>query len=281
MAIKGEKNMLLKEKVKQSLEFLRPRIGETPRVAVVLGSGLGGFADAVENPRVIATEDIPHYPVSTVPGHKGRWVVGEVEGVRTLCLQGRVHYYEGYSLQAVTYYVHLLAGLGVDTLILTTACGGLNPEFRPGDLMLMTDQMNLAFNNPLIGKPEDQLGPRFPDMSQPFDAELLELAERVGVENGTPFRKGVFCWMTGPNYETAAEVRMLRTLGVDAVSMSTAPEVIVARQRRMRVLGVSLITNPATGLADAPLSHAEVTDIASRAGQRLTMLLKKIIGNLK
>jgi len=269
--------MLLKKKVKESLDFLNPGIGETPLVAVVLGSGLGGFVDSLKNATVIETKTIPHYPVSTVPGHKGRWVIGDVNGVRTLAIQGRVHYYEGYPLQQVSYYIHLLAGLGIKTLIVTTACGGLNPEFHAGDLMLISDQINLAFNNPLIGKPDDQLGPRFPDMSKPYDADLLAIAERVGIENDTPFRKGVFCWMTGPNYETAAEVRMLQKLGVDAVSMSTAPEVIVASQRHLRVLGISLITNPATGLANGPLTHADVTHIAAQAGQRLSLLLKDII----
>lgn len=269
--------MLLKDKVRQSLEFLKPFIGETPKTAIVLGSGLGGFVDTLTNATVIETKSIPHYPVSTVPGHKGRWIIGEVDGVRTLAIQGRVHYYEGYPLQRVTYYVHLLAGLGIKVLIVTTACGGLNPDFAPGDLMLITDQINLAFNNPLIGKPDDQLGPRFPDMSKPFDADLLAIAERVGIENEAPFRKGVFCWMTGPNYETAAEIRMLQKLGVDAVSMSTAPEVIVARQRRLRVLGISLITNPATGLANGPLTHAEVTHIAAQAGRRLSTLIEDII----
>ena len=146
--------------------------------------------------------------------------------------------------------------------------------------MLMTDQINFAFNNPLIGSPEDQLGPRFPDMSKPFDAELLEIAERVGVENDVKVRKGVYCWMAGPNYESAAEVKMLRTLGGDAVSMSTAPEVIVARQRHLRVLGISLITNLATGLADGPLTHKEVTEIAAQAGQRMSTLLQEIVRNI-
>ena len=269
--------MLLKEQVKESLALLKSRIDELPKVAIVLGSGLGGFVDTLENPTAIETKDIPHYPIPTVPGHVGRWVVGDIHDVRTLCIQGRVHYYEGYPLQKIVYYVHLLAGLGVKSLIITTACGGLNPEFKPGDLMLMTDQINFAFNNPLIGKPEDQLGPRFPDMSKPFDAELLAIAERVGTEHGIHVRKGVYCWMTGPNYETAAEVRMLRNLGGDAVSMSTAPEVIVARQRRLRVLGISLITNLATGLADGPLTHAEVTNIAAKAGQRMSMLLQEIV----
>lgn len=270
----------LKVKVEQSLAAITPRLRGTPRVAVVLGSGLGGVADSLQNPVVVPTAEIPHYPASTVPGHSGRWLIGELGAVPTLCIQGRVHFYEGYSLAQVTYYVHLLAGLGIRNLILTTACGGLNPAFRPGDLMLITDMINFAFNNPLIGRPEAQLGPRFPDMSEPFDRDFAAIAERVGEKNGQPFRKGVFCWVTGPNYETAAEVRALRLIGGDAVSMSTAPEVIVARQRRLRVLGISLITNLGTGLSEVALSHADVTQAAAAAGKRLQTLLAEIIAEV-
>jgi len=197
-----------------------------------------------------------------------------------LCIQGRVHYYEGYSLSSVTYYVHLLAGLRIPYLILTTASGGLNPDFRPGDLMLISDMINFTFHNPLVGKPDNLLGVRFPDMSSPFDPRLMDIADRVGEKFHQPFRKGVFCWVTGPNYETAAEVRALRLIGGDAVSMSTAPEVIVARQRHLSVLGISLITTLATGLAKNELSHTEVTQTADAAGKRLQGLLSEIIAQI-
>jgi purine-nucleoside phosphorylase len=272
--------MLLKDKIQESLSVVQPKLPDTPQVAIVLGSGLGGFADEIQNPIIIPTKEIPHYPVSTVPGHEGRWIIGELNGVTILCIQGRVHFYEGYALEDVTYYVHLLKALTIEKLIVTTACGGLNPEFNAGDLMLITDQINFAFNNPLIGKPENQLGPRFPDMSKPFDAEMITIAEQVGRAQGHPFRKGVFCWVTGPNYETAAEVRALHKLGGDAVSMSTAPEVIVANQRHIKVLGISLITNLGTGLSKTPLAHEEVTDMAGKAGARLALLLKEIIPKL-
>ncbi len=249
----------------------------TPQVAIILGSGLGQFADKVEKTMSIPTVDIPYYPKSTVPGHQGRWVLGEIGGVPTLIIQGRVHFYEGYSLEEVAYPIHLLASLGATQLILTTACGGLNPTFLPGDLMLITDHINFAFNNPLIGRAENQLGPRFPDMSQAYDKELLQLAEQAGNDLKIRLRRGVFCWVTGPAYETAAEVRMLRTLGGDAVSMSTVPEVIVARQRHLRVLGIAVITNLATGMAKKELSHAEVTDTAKKAGLGLQKLLREII----
>lgn len=269
--------MLLKDKVLKSLAFLRGKLDRSPQIAIVLGSGLGSLAAAVANPIIIPVTQIPFYPMSTVPGHQGRWVIGEISGVPLLCIQGRVHYYEGYSLGDVTYYVHLLKALGIDRLIITTACGSLNPDYRPGDLMLIIDQINFAFINPLIGRPAELLGPRFPDMSAAYDAEMIRIAEQVGLAQGAPFRKGVFCWVTGPNYETAAEVRALQKLGGDAVSMSTAPEVIVARQRHMKVLGISLITNLGTGLSPRPLAHEEVTQVAQEAGARLAALLKEII----
>jgi purine-nucleoside phosphorylase len=269
--------MLLKDKVATSLSHIPEKLSDHSDIAIVLGSGLGGLADEVENRIIIPVNTIPFYPVSTVPGHQGCWVIGNIGGVTVLCIQGRVHYYEGYSLQDVTYYVHLLKALGIRKLIITTACGGLNPDYVPGDLMLITDQINFAFVNPLIGKPDDLLGPRFPDMSNPYNTEMIRIAERIGRDHGQLFKKGTFCWVSGPNYETAAEVRALRKLGGDAVSMSTAPEVIVANQRHMKVLGISLITNLGTGLSSQPLAHEEVTCVAQKAGAQLAALLKEII----
>ena len=273
--------MLLKEKVHKALQFIRTENVSEPKIAIILGSGLGGFAESLDNTVIIPTKDIPFYPVSTVPGHKGQWIFGDINGTSVLAVQGRVHYYEGYSLEQVTFPVHLFAGLGIKTLIVTTASGGLNPEFKPGDLMLITDHINFAFGNPLIGRPENLLGPRFPDMSEPYNKELLDIAINSGKETGIPLRQGVFCWVTGPNYETAAEVRMLQKCGGDAVSMSTVPEVIVANQRHLRVLGISLITNLSTGLSDSKLHHKEVTDMANKAGVKLQKLLKTIILKIK
>jgi purine-nucleoside phosphorylase len=270
-------SLLLKDKIYASLAYLHERLKSRPQIAMILGSGLGQFADSLKEATVIDSAGIPHYPKSTVPGHSGKWVAGRIHDVPIIAVQGRVHYYEGYSLREVTYPIHLLASFGVKALVLTTACGGLNPSLRPGDFMLITDQVNFAFDNPLIGKPENQLGPRFPDMSHAFDEGFIKIAERVGEEHRLPFRKGVFCWMPGPAYETAAEVRMLRKLGGDAVSMSTAPEVIVARQRHLRILGISLITNQCTGLSEGKLTHKDVTSIGDRAGKKLGMLLKEII----
>jgi purine-nucleoside phosphorylase len=271
---------LLKEKIKEAVDYLKPLLHNSPKVAIVLGSGLGQFSESIENPVVIPTAEIPHYPRSTVPGHAGRWFSGNIGGVPVIAVQGRVHFYEGYQLQQVTFPVHLLASLGIKTLILTTASGGLNPSFRPGDLMVIRDQLNFTFNNPLIGRPEDQLGPRFPDMLHCYDPELAELAHKVGRDLGLALQSGVFCWVTGPAYETAAEVRMLRMLGGDAVSMSTAPEVIVARQRYLRVMGISLITNLGTGMTASKLTHEEVTSTANQAGERLGRLLQEIVKRL-
>ena len=272
---------LLKEKIGEALAFLRPRLREQPRVAVILGSGLGRFSERIEEAIRIDTAEIPYYPHSTVPGHAGRWFAGRLGRLPVIAVQGRVHYYEGYTLAQVTFPVHLLASLGVEILIVTTASGGLNPGFSAGDLMLIKDQLNLTFGNPLVGRPEDQLGPRFPDMMHCYDPGLLDVARDAAEGLGLTLREGVFCWVTGPAYETAAEVRMLRKLGGDAVSMSTAPEVIVARQRHLRVLGISLITNPGTGLTPAKLTHEEGTATADQAGERMGLLLLEIARRLE
>lgn len=269
--------MKLKDKVSEALMMLGKHIEKAPETAVVLGSGMGGFADVLDDPVVINTSEIPHYPVSTVAGHPGRWISGHLNRIPVLCVQGRVHYYEGYSLNQVTFYVHLLAGLGVRNLILTTASGGLNPDFEPGDIMLIKDHINFSFQNPLVGPSDDQLGPRFPDMSEPYDSELRHLAEQAATERGIAIKQGVFVWITGPSYETAAEVKAMHFLGGDAVSMSTVPEVIVARQRRLRVLGLSLITNKGTGLSGTPLSHNEVTLRAKAAGEKMQKLISETI----
>lgn len=274
--------LLLKQKIQESITYLQTEgWGVSPSVAVIMGSGMGRFAEAIRDPVILNTADIPHYPRSTVPGHHGRWFIGMLENTPVIGVQGRVHYYEGYTLEQVTYPVHLLASLGIKTLIVTTASGALNPSYQAGDLMIITDQMNCAFGNPLIGRPENLMGPRFPDMYHCYDPELIQIALSAGQHLHIPLRQGVFCWMAGPAYETAAEVKMLQTLGGDAVSMSTVPEVIAARQRHLRVLGLSLITNPGTGISKNKLTHAEVTDTAHRAADRLASLLTEICRRMK
>lgn len=248
-----------------------------PEVAVILGSGLGSFAELLTDPIAFPSEAIPHHPRPTVPGHAGRWVYGRLADVQVLAVQGRVHYYEGYTIQQVGYPVHVLAELGAKALIITTASGGLNPAFAPGDIMLIVDHINLGFANPLIGPTQEQLGPRFPDMSEPYDRRFAEVARQVSMRLGLRLRQGVFCWWPGPTYETAAEVEMLRRIGADAASMSTVPEVIVARQRGMRVLGFSCITNLGTGLSPHPLSHEEVTAVAEKVREHLNPLLREVV----
>jgi purine-nucleoside phosphorylase len=268
---------LLKKQVHEALDVINPMLSFQPRVALMLGSGLGYIADKLENATAIDVSDIPHYPRSTVPGHRGQWVFGTMHSVPVLAIQGRVHYYEGYSLQQVTFPVHLIAGLKIPGFIVTTSSGGINPSFRAGDIMIIRDHVNLGFHNPLIGPVNQLLGPRFPDMSQPYDSDYIRLALQVGKEKEMKLKSGVFCWMTGPSYETAAEVRLLQKIGVDSVSMSTVPEVIVARQRSLRVLGISLITNQATGIQDKPLSHDEVTETALHSAQRMEALIRGVV----
>ena len=271
---------LLKNQVHDALDVINPLLSFQPRIALMLGSGLGYIAEKLENATTVNVSDIPHYPRSTVLGHKGQWVFGMMDSVPVLAIQGRVHYYEGYSLQQVTFPVHLIAGLKIPSFIVTTSSGGINPSFRAGDIMIIRDHVNLGFQNPLIGAVNQLLGPRFPDMSQPYDPDYIRLALQVGQEKEMKLETGVFCWMTGPSYETAAEVRLLQKVGVDSVSMSTVPEVIVARQRSLRVLGISLITNQATGIQDKPLSHDEVTETALFSAQRMETLIRGIVSKI-
>lgn len=267
----------LTERLQESLEVVRKRTKSKPRVGIILGSGLGPFADGLEDRVAIPTAEIPHYPRSTVEGHAGRFVFGKVAGKEILALQGRVHAYEGYALQKVTYGVHLMAELGIETLIVTNAAGGINPNFVPGDLMVIVDHINLMFDNPLFGPNEERLGPRFPDMSEPYNRELIALAEHVGLEFGIKLQKGVLGALKGPTYETAAEIRMMRWFGADAGTMSTVPEVITAVYRGLKVLGISCITNLATGLSAKKLSHEEVTEVAELVKERFSKLITEII----
>ncbi|MFQ5602324.1 MAG: purine-nucleoside phosphorylase [bacterium] len=272
---------MLKQQLKESIEFIRNLTEDSPQIAVILGSGLGPFAKELQNQTVIDTQSIPHYPQSTVEGHAGRWVFGDIENKRILTLQGRIHSYEGYSLQTVTYPVHLMTELGVRNLIVTNAAGGINQTFQPGDLMLIVDHINLMFDNPLFGLNDHRLGPRFPDMSESYNRELIALAEQTAMELGIKLQKGVLAAMKGPTYESAAEVRMVQRLGGDAGTMSTVPEVIAAVYRGLRVLGISCITNLATGLSHSKLSHHEVTEVAEIVKDKFSLLIKAIIGKMK
>lgn len=246
-------------------------------IGVILGSGLGDYAEALEDAVKLPYSEIPGFPRSTVTGHAGMWCCGTLYGKRVVMMQGRFHYYEGYGMKDVTLPVRVMQKIGVKTLIVTNAAGGVNLGYHPGELMVIGDIFSMTAQNPLIGPNLDAFGPRFPDMSCAFDKELRALAHECANEQGFALREGVYAQMTGPTYETPAEIRMLRTLGADAVGMSTVPEVIVARHGGMRVLGISCITNMAAGILDQPLNHAEVTETANRVKGQFRNLLDRII----
>ena len=264
------------EQIDQVAGVVRTRINTQPRVGLILGSGLNDLAVSVKNAVTIPFGDLPQWPVSTVEGHVGRLVVGELEGQIVFVMQGRVHYYEGYSMGKVTLPVRVMQRLGIDTMIVTNAAGGVNPDFVPGDVMLITDNLNLmgmSGLNPLMGPNLDELGPRFPDMSQAYDKELGATARKVAVENGITLREGVYCGLSGPSFESPADLRFLRLAGTDAVGMSTVPEVIVARHGGMRVLGLSGISNKANLDGSTVTTHQEVIE----AGKVITPKMEAII----
>lgn len=246
-------------------------------IGVILGSGLGDYAEALEDVVKLPYSEIPGFPRSTVAGHAGMWCCGTLYGKRVVMMQGRFHYYEGYGMKDVTLPVRVMQKIGVKTLVVTNAAGGVNLGYHPGELMVIGDMFSMTAQNPLIGPNLDAFGPRFPDMSCAFDKELRALAHECANEQGFALREGVYAQMTGPTYETPVEIRMLRTLGADAVGMSTVPEVIVARHGGMRVLGISCITNMAAGILDQPLNHAEVTETANRVKGQFRNLLDRII----
>lgn len=242
-------------------------------VAVILGSGLGGYEEQLIEPSEINYAEIPSFPVSTVPGHAGKFVVGTVRDKRVLVMSGRFHSYEGYSMDKVTLPVRVMSLLGVKTLIITNAAGAVNEGYRPGDLVVLEDFINLSGRNPLRGRNLDHFGPRFPDMTFAYDPELRRIAVREGQKLGIDVKSGIYCWMNGPCFETPAEIRMVRILGADLVGMSTVPETIVARHCGMRVLGISSVTNMAAGILDAPINHEEVL----AAGEAVKGTFKKLM----
>ncbi len=271
--------------IKAAADYVRAHTRYQPTVGLVLGSGLNSLADTIESPDIIPTGEIPHWPVSTVPGHVGRLIIGNLEGQSVLVLQGRTHFYEGYPMDRVTLPIRVMAELGIDTFIVTNASGGLNPAYEPGDLMIIRDHLNfpgMAGNNPLRGPNNESLGPRFPDMTTAYDARLRSLAHRVGEEAGVTLREGVYAYVAGPSFETPAELRFLQFAGGDAVGMSTAPEVVVARHAGIRVLGISTVANMA--LPDPPpgltLNHEEVLEMGLRAVPRLITVVRGVLGRL-
>jgi purine-nucleoside phosphorylase len=268
------------ELVRRAADVVRARWPHRPDAAVILGTGLGGLADAVEKPTIIEYPEIPDFPVSTVESHAGRLLCGTLSGKRVVAMQGRFHRYEGYTLQQVTFPVRVLRELGAKILIVSNACGALRPEWHPGDLMLISDHINLLGDNPLIGPNDERLGPRFPDMSQPYDERLRGLAREVARQEKITLREGVYVVVSGPNLETRAEYRMVRELGGDVVGMSTVPEVIVAVHGGMRVLGVSIITDEAVPERLVPTTLEQIIAAANKAQPALTSLVRGVVGRL-
>jgi purine-nucleoside phosphorylase len=271
----------LYERAEHAARFVRSRAEEDARVALVLGSGLGAFADELEDAAAIPYEEIPGFARPTVEGHAGRLVVGRVGGVPVAAMQGRFHFYEGYTLEEVTFPVRVLSLLGAKSLVLTNAAGGLNNSYEQGSLVLISDHLNLMGTNPLLGRNDPRFGPRFPDMTEVYDREYQDAAITEAREMGLELRRGIYAALTGPSYETPAEIRMLRLLGADAVGMSTVPEAVVARQMGLRVLGLSCITNMAAGVLDKPINHEEVIETGERVRETFAELLRRVIPKLQ
>jgi purine-nucleoside phosphorylase len=266
----------LKE-AEEAVKFIAGRTPLRPSIGLVLGSGLGAFARTLERATSVPYSQIPHFPTATAPGHGGELVVGHAGGVPVAVMSGRVHYYEGYRMDQVVFPVRVLARLGVKILILTNAGGSINVNYKPGELMVIEDHINYMGTNPLLGPNEDELGPRFFDMTEPYDARLREIAEAACWKAGVPVRKGVYIGFTGPSYETPAEIKMARAMGADAVGMSTVPEVIAARHMGLRVLGLSCLTNMASGVLKKKLDHREVLAVGEKVKMGLLDALNRII----
>jgi purine-nucleoside phosphorylase len=262
------------KEIDESVEFIREKTDVKPEVGIIMGSGLGSLADEIEEVK-ISYKDIPHFSVSKVPGHKGNLVIGELEGKRIVAMQGRSHFYEGYSLEEVTYPVRVMKELGAEILLVTNAGGGINRDFKPGDLMIITDHINFMGANPLRGRKE------FVDLTFTYDKKLIGLTEEIAQEQGIEIKRGIYIAVPGPSYETPSEIRAFQVMGADAVGMSTVPEVIVAKSLEMRVLGISCITNMAAGVLKKPLSHEEVIETTKKVEEKFKKLVREIIKSMR
>lgn len=263
--------------IDEAVRIIRQRTDLVPEVGMILGSGLGDYADRIENPVKIPYQDIPNFPVSTVAGHAGQFVLGNRNGKTVIAMQGRIHYYEGYTQRQITLPVRIMKRLGVQNMLLTNACGGVNLSFAPGTLMMISDHINYSGSNPLLGPNFEIDGPRFPDMSRVYPKELRDKLRQCAAREGIALQEGVYMMFSGPCYETPAEVRMARTLGADAVGMSTVPEGIVCAHCGIPVLGISCITNYAAGILDQPLSHQEVVETAARVKDTFVQVVDLIL----
>lgn len=268
------------ERLEETVACVKQHTDLRPTVGVILGSGLGQLVDRMSDAVAIDYRDLPHFPAPTVAGHAGRLVVGRIGGVAVMAMQGRFHYYEGHDMRTIAVPTAFMQCFGVRTLIVSNSAGGINRGFVPGDLMLITDHINLVGNNPLIGLNDERLGPRFPDMTEPYSLRLITLAEAAAAELGVSLRQGVYAGLSGPCYETAAEIRYLERIGADAVGMSTVPEVIVARYLGMEVLGISCVTNMATGISKVKHAHEDVVRTANEASARFCDVVANTIGKL-
>lgn len=269
--------MTFYEKVKESADFIQSRISRTPTIGIILGSGLGSLVDIMEDKTVIPYEEIPGFPQSHVAGHAGNLVMGQIGTETIAAMQGRFHYYEGFEMKEVTYPVYVMKLLGISNLIVTNACGGINRSFVPGDLMILTDYINMLGRNSLIGENDERFGVRFPDMSEAYAGELIGKAEAAAAKLSLDYKKGVYAIFSGPCYETAAEIRAYAGLGADAIGMSTVPETIAANYLGMKVLGIACITNMATGIAEKKHTHEEVVRIANESSLNLCAWVKQIL----
>lgn len=270
----------LRKTVEESVAFIKTRNSTKPDIAIILGTGLGGLVDEIKIDTIIDYSEIPHFPVSTVESHKGKLIFGQLSGKNVIVMQGRFHYYEGYSMQKITFPVRVMKMLGAETLVISNACGSLNPYIPKGSIMLIDDHINLLGDNPLIGKHDDFFGPRFVDMSEPYSKELIKLAEQTALELGIKVHKGVFSAMPGPSLETRAEYRFLRTIGADVIGMSTIPENIVANQMGMKVLGFSITTDECYPDALKPVQLDEMIETANSTEPKLTKIIKELTGKI-
>ncbi|MBQ0141128.1 MAG: purine-nucleoside phosphorylase [Kurthia sp.] len=263
--------------IQEAVHYIQQKISVQPEIGLILGSGLGSLADEITEAIHIPYDDIPHFAKSGAIGHANQLVIGQLNGKSVLAMKGRFHYYEGFTMDEVTFPVRVMKALGIKDMIVTNACGAVNTTFKAGELMIISDHLNLVGTNPLIGPNNDELGTRFPDLSNVYDRELRSLAKNIAAKQQLKINEGVYAWWSGPTYETPAEIRMIRTLGADAVGMSTVPEAIVATHAGMKVLGISCLTNMAAGILDQPLNHEEVIEVASKVRSSFISLIKEII----
>lgn len=268
------------DKIMEAVKYIKSKKDCTVDAAIILGSGLGDLADQIEDAISIRYSDIPNFPVSTVTGHAGRMVIGSIGNKMILAMQGRFHFYEGYSMQEVVFPIRVFNQLGIKKLVLTNAAGGVNINFVPGDLMVITDHINLTMHNPLIGRNLDEIGPRFPDMSQTYNRESIQKLKKIYEKNNVRYVQGTYACFTGPCFETPAEIRMARIIGADAVGMSTVPEAIAARHCGMEVLGISCITNMAAGILDQPLSHEEVMITSNMVKDKFQGIIRDLLADI-